>query len=748
MKSTGLENSVLFFCKYSMDLRNSLLFEGMLYATIKGVNSLREQKEAVMYRICIGKETQAQLDLRKEKERLLVNEGIYGANGFYLLKNGKPWYPIMGEFHFSRFRPEFWREEIAKMKAGGIEVMATYVFWIHHEEKQGEWNFSGQRDIRRFLQVCQEEKMPLFLRIGPWAHGECRNGGFPNWLMERKDLSLRSDDPGYLDLVRIFWKRLFKEVNGFLFYQNGPIIGIQIENEYGHCGGLQGEPGMRHMKALKQMAREIGFSTPYYTATGWGGGIVPEEECLPVLAAYCGAPWEQNTRPLPPNNNFLFSHYKNDANVGSDLHVGEETGFTYNTEKMPYLMAELGGGLQVTGHRRPYVTAEDIAAMSLCKFGSGANLLGYYMYHGGTNPKGKYSALQETGNTNELPVRSYDFQAPLGEYGHINESYYKLRPLHMFLHDFGEISAEGESILPAWNTEIADDEENPRVAFRHIREKAQGFLIYNRHQRHGNPKSLELTVEVETLDQKIQIPKISMKENTWGWIPYAAEETEGMELTPEFHLYTANAMPLCSLGNDVVFFGEEDAEITWQGTGNVILISREEAEHSFKYKDKLYVSEGCLAEEGEQLYLYSSQNENTVTVYPEKIKKQFSCEKAGVSLEIKETQRRTEYVEYQLQIGRETDNIHDLWILLDFVGDRGTFWVGTQAGNQEQPDGDWYYQGKSWNISCKYLNWPENITVRIYPVKSSKSVYYEKYPEGKTGIRNIKIQPEYKIRLK
>ena len=87
----------------------------------------------------------------------------------------------MGEFHFSRYEPEDWEEELLKMRAGGVDIAATYVFWIHHEERQGEWDFTGCRDLRRFLEICRRIDMPVWLRIGPWAHGECRNGGFPDW---------------------------------------------------------------------------------------------------------------------------------------------------------------------------------------------------------------------------------------------------------------------------------------------------------------------------------------------------------------------------------------------------------------------------------------------------------------------------------------------------------------------------------------------------------------------------------------
>ena len=94
-----------------------------------------------------------------------------------LIMNGKRVCPVMGEIHYSRIPADEWAEEVHKMKEGGVTVIATYVFWNHVEEQEGVFNWSGQRDLRRFLEVCKNEEMPVILRIGPFCHGEVRNGG-------------------------------------------------------------------------------------------------------------------------------------------------------------------------------------------------------------------------------------------------------------------------------------------------------------------------------------------------------------------------------------------------------------------------------------------------------------------------------------------------------------------------------------------------------------------------------------------
>ncbi len=96
--------------------------------------------------------------------------------------NGKPWLAVMGEIHYARLRRETWRDELLKMKAGGIDIASTYVFWIHHEEERGVFDWTGDRDLRSFVQECGHAGLSAVVRVGPFCHGEVRNGGLPDWL--------------------------------------------------------------------------------------------------------------------------------------------------------------------------------------------------------------------------------------------------------------------------------------------------------------------------------------------------------------------------------------------------------------------------------------------------------------------------------------------------------------------------------------------------------------------------------------
>ena len=156
-----------------------------------------------------------------------------GFDNVSLLVDGKRWFPMMGEMHFSRYPKKNWEEELCKMKAGGIDIVSLYVIWIHHEEVKGEFDFTGDRCLRDFLETVKKCGLYSILRIGPWAHGEARNGGFPDWLLEdakENNYEVRTDAPQYLDHVRRFYEKTYEQAKGFFIKDGGPVIGIQIEN--------------------------------------------------------------------------------------------------------------------------------------------------------------------------------------------------------------------------------------------------------------------------------------------------------------------------------------------------------------------------------------------------------------------------------------------------------------------------------------------------------------------------------------
>ena len=164
------------------------------------------------------------------------NPGLPGhellVNNQFMTIDGKPFIPVMGEMHFSRYPKEQWEDAILKMKAAGINIIAFYVIWIHHEEIEGQFDWSGNKDVRGFIKLCQKHGMLVYPRIGPWAHGEVRNGGLPDWILTKKFLVDRSNDPVYQSYVDRYFKELAGQIHGLMYKDGGPVIGVQLENEY------------------------------------------------------------------------------------------------------------------------------------------------------------------------------------------------------------------------------------------------------------------------------------------------------------------------------------------------------------------------------------------------------------------------------------------------------------------------------------------------------------------------------------
>jgi hypothetical protein len=393
----------------------------------------------------------------------------------YLERDGRPWLPVMGEFHYSRYPAEEWEVELRKMRAGGIDVVASYVFWNHHEDPEGVFDWSGRRDLRRFATLAAKVGLGFFLRPGPWVHAESRNGGFPDWLVATGEL--RCNDPAYLARVARLYGEIGAQLRGLLWRDGGPVLGVQLENEYPRTGP---GAGAEHIAELKRLAIEAGLVVPLYTVTGWPTLDIPPHDVVPVSGAYADGFWFGAAGPLPPSGVFVFNTSRAIGEMGNV--EGTPAGGRIDKLRYPFFLAEAGGGMHVSYHRRPVLTTDDIAATALVQIGSGASLYGYYMYHGGVNPRAGLNETQASGYPNDVPVLGYDFRAPLGQYGQLRASYGRLRTLHLFLAAFGEELAEMESVLPAGATLDASDASSLRVALRGAGDR--GFAFLNQHVRH------------------------------------------------------------------------------------------------------------------------------------------------------------------------------------------------------------------------------------------------------------------------
>lgn len=448
-------------------------------------------------------------------------------NSYYMIRDGKPFIPVTGEFHYFRFPHEYWEQEILKIKAGGVNTLTSYIMWNYHEEKEGIFDWSGDKDLRKFVLLCKKHGLDFIIRVGPFCHSEMRNGGLPDWLYGR-EFQIRTNDPGYLKYVDRFYTEIARQVEGLFFKDGGPIIGLQVENELQHSSSpwgiatYPGQPrestvasfdeeltqvgvnvqktltpyadrGVEHLRTLKQMAEEKGMVAPWYTITGWGNAAFLENEAIPVGASYPYPFWSKVPHPS------LFYLFK-DIQANPDY-----LPVRYDGNRYPAMTAELGPGGSSIYTQRPRVPALSTEALVVRCLGSGMNGIGYYIYHGGITPKkrdGFYMSEEPMG----VPKMSYDWYSPIGEYGIPKESYRTLRILNVFMNDFGNLLAPMRVVLPkGYETLTPKDDTTLRYA---VREKdGNGFVFMTNFQDHlQRHDQRELSLSLKLKEGTLRIP--------------------------------------------------------------------------------------------------------------------------------------------------------------------------------------------------------------------------------------------------
>ncbi|XP_061360235.1 beta-galactosidase-like [Gastrolobium bilobum] len=308
----------------------------------------------------------------------------YDANAIII--NGERQVIISGAIHYPRSTSQMWPDLIQKARDGGLDAIETYVFWDLHEPARRQYDFSGNLDLIKFVKNIQEAGLYVVLRIGPYVCAEWNYGGFPMWLHSLPGIQLRTDNAVFKEEMQIFTTKIVnmcKEA-GLFASQGGPIILAQIENEYGDVMSHYGEAGNAYIKWCAQMA----------------------------LAQNIGVPWimcKQSNAPAPMINTCNGYYCDN---------------FKPNNPKSPKMFTENWvGWFQKWGERKPHRTAEDVAFSVARFFEKGGVFQNYYMYHGGTN----------FGRTAGGPyiITAYDYDAPLDEYGNLNQPKWgHLRNLH------------------------------------------------------------------------------------------------------------------------------------------------------------------------------------------------------------------------------------------------------------------------------------------------------------------------------
>lgn len=538
-----------------------------------------------------------------------------GFTNAYMTVNGRPFFGISGEMHFSRVSPDQWEDAIVKMQCGGVNILSTYVFWNVHEEEEGVFRFDGCRDLRAFLDLCEKHRLWVILRVGPFDHGEMRNGGLPDWLYG-KPYDVRENNPGFLDAVRRYFRALHGQVDGHYFRQGGCVVGTQIENEYQHsCApweittGVSGEwitsghSGLEYMLAIKRIMLEEGIVTPFYTATAWGGAVTPVEEALPLWGGYSYQPWLFYSKPgvHPATPEYIYRDNHNSA-------VTKEYNFepSYDPESRPYACCEMMGGMMCSYKYRFQLDMRAIDALANTKLGSGCNLLGYYMYKGGTNPLGKTTPYLNEG---QIPKRSYDYQAAIGEFGQIRESYGRLRAIHAFCQLFSGFFEQTRAVLPEHLKGLQPDDLEP-LRFSVRVKDGSGFLFVNNFQDHADMRDRhgdEVRLALPDGDITFRFD-IAAGEN--AILPFR------MDLGGA-RLDWATAQPLARAGHTWFFLAPEGMTPIYCVDGQeieakpgaafavngqtIMTLSRQDAQNFWLYSDTVYLCDQPLLWDGKRL---------------------------------------------------------------------------------------------------------------------------------------------------
>ncbi|HTO94827.1 MAG TPA: beta-galactosidase family protein, partial [Bacteroidota bacterium] len=312
--------------------------------------------------------------------------------GNFLL-DGRPMQIISGEMHFARIPRECWRDRLRMARAMGLNTIATYVFWNYQEPEPGKYNFGGNADVAAFVRTAGEEGLWVIIRPSPYACAEWEFGGYPWWLLNEKNISVRSKDPRFLDLCTAYYGELGRQLAPLQITRGGNIIMVQIENEYGSYGSDK-----EYLARNRDIVRNAGFDVELYTCDGpsqMGAGYLPG-----VLPAVNGLDDTAQVR-----------------NLINKYHDG--TG--------PYFIAEwYPAWFDSWGMEHHVVPAKEYLAPLDAILSAGYSI-NMYMVHGGTT-RGFMNGANYDGRQPYAPqTSSYDYDAPIDESGNATPKFMAFR---------------------------------------------------------------------------------------------------------------------------------------------------------------------------------------------------------------------------------------------------------------------------------------------------------------------------------
>lgn len=321
-----------------------------------------------------------------------AKSGTFTAGNKTFLLNGKPFVVKAAELHYPRIPRPYWEQRIKLCKALGMNTVCLYVFWNAHEPEEGKYDFTGQNDLAEFCRLCQKEGMYVILRPGPYVCAEWEMGGLPWWLLKKKDIRLREDDPYFLERVRLFEKEVGKQVGGLTIQNGGPIIMVQVENEYGSYG-----VNKPYVSKIRDIVKESGFDKVTLFQCDWASNFT--NNGLDDLV------WTMN--------------FGTGANVDQQFAKLKQL-----RPDSPLMCSEFWSGWfdKWGAHHETRPAADMIKGID--EMLSKNISFSLYMTHGGTN-WGHWAGANSPGFAPD--VTSYDYDAPISESGQTTPKYWELR---------------------------------------------------------------------------------------------------------------------------------------------------------------------------------------------------------------------------------------------------------------------------------------------------------------------------------
>ncbi|XP_056264559.1 beta-galactosidase isoform X2 [Pseudoliparis swirei] len=316
-------------------------------------------------------------------------------------KDGEEFRYISGSIHYSRIPRVYWKDRLLKMYMAGLNAIQTYIPWNYHEDISGRYNFIGDRDLEYFLQLAQDIGLVVILRPGPYICAEWEMGGLPAWLLNKKDIVLRSSDPDYITAVDKWMGKLLPMMKPFLYQNGGPIITVQVENEYGSYFACD----YNYMRHLTKLFRyHLGEEVVLFTTDGAGLSYL---KCGSIQGLYA-------TVDFGPGSNVT-------AAFDAQRHV-EPHGPLVNSEFYTGWLDHWGSGHSVVSSA---IVAKSLSEM--LALGANVNL---YMFIGGTN----FGYWNGANNPYGAQPTSYDYDAPLTEAGDLTEKYFAIQEVIKMYH--------------------------------------------------------------------------------------------------------------------------------------------------------------------------------------------------------------------------------------------------------------------------------------------------------------------------